>query len=127
MDEFDDRPIHLGRVIIGGLLVAVGIGFLLDRLFIIQPWVLESWFPVALIAFGITRIVWPSRPGKQIGGAWIALAGGLLLFDRLGVIAIRESWPAFVIMAGLMLVFRALRWLPGSREWRDARWPEVRR
>jgi hypothetical protein len=121
MDEFDERPIHLGRVIIGGLLVTVGISFLLDRLFIVQPWVLELWFPIALVAFGITRIVWPSRPSKQIGGAWIALAGGMLLFDRLDVIAFRESWPALVIMAGLMLVFRAVGWLPRSREWREVR------
>ena len=127
MDECDSRQIHLGRVLIGGLLVTLGIVFLLDRMFIIQPWLLALWFPMFLVGFGMTRIVWPSRPGKQIGGVWIALVGGLLLFDQLDVIKLQESWPAFVIMAGLMLVFRALGWLPGW-EGRDARgWREVRR
>lgn len=128
MNEFDGRQIHLGHVLIGGLLVSLGIVFLLDRMFIIQPWVLALWFPLFLVVFGVTRIVWPSRPGRQIGGVWIGLVGALLLFDQLDIIKMQESWPTFVIMAGLMLVFRALGWLPGRQEWREARrWREVRR
>ncbi len=127
MDDFERPQIHLGQVLIGGALVALGVVFLLDRMFIIQPWVFALWFPLFLVVFGMTRIMWPSRPGKQIGGMWIALVGGLLLLDQLDIVKMHESWPIFVIMAGLIHVFRALGWMPGRRDWRHERpWKEVR-
>jgi FtsH-binding integral membrane protein len=112
----------------GAALVALGIMFLLDRMLIVPGWVLSAWFPLFLIVFGVARILWPSRPGRQVGGMWIALVGGLLLLEHLDIVELRESWPAFVILAGLILVFRALGWLPGRRAWRGPRrWKEVGR
>jgi FtsH-binding integral membrane protein len=95
---------------------------------IVAPWVFGLWFPLFLVVFGLARIVWPSRPGKQAGGVWIALVGGLLLFDQLDVLKFNESWPVLVIMAGLMMTFKAIGWLPSRhddlmerRTWREAR------
>ena len=129
MNDFDRPRLHIGHVLLGTTLMALGAVFLLDRLNIVAPWMLALWFPVFLVAFGLSRIVWPSRPGKQIAGLWIALVGGLLLLDQLDIFKMHESWPVFVIMAGLIMIFRALGWLPGRRDWiRDRRyWREVRR
>jgi len=128
MDEFDRPRIHTAHVLFGTLLMLLGSLFLLDRLDIVAPWVPGLWVPIFLVLFGLTRIVWPSHPSKQSGGVWIALVGGILLLDNLGVLTISESWPVFVIMAGLMMTFRAVGWLPSRndlimerRSWREAR------
>jgi len=121
MDDFDEPHVHSGRLVIGAAIMALGVVSLLVRLNILWPGVFALYFPVVLIVFGMIRIMWPSRPGQEIGGMWIALAGGLLLFDRLDIMKLRESWPVVVIMAGLTLVFKALGWLPDRRQWREDR------
>ena len=121
MDDFDEPHVHSGRLVIGAAIMALGVVSLLVRLNILWTPVFALYFPIVLIVFGMIRIVWPSRPGRQIGGMWIALAGGLLLFDRLDIMKLKESWPVVVIMAGLTLVFKALGWLPDRRRREDRR------
>jgi FtsH-binding integral membrane protein len=129
MDDFDRPHIHTGHVLFGTALIVLGAIFLLDRMNIVAPWVFGLWFPLFLVVFGLARIVWPSRPGKQAGGVWIALVGGLLLFDQLDVLKFNESWPVLVIMAGLMMTFKAIGWLPSRHDDLMERrtWREVRR
>jgi len=121
MDDFDEPHVHSGRLMIGAAIMVLGVVSLLVRLNILWTPVFALYFPIVLIVFGMIRIVWPSRPGRQIGGMWIALAGGLLLFDRLDIMKLKESWPVVVIMAGLTLVFKALGWLPDRRRREDRR------
>ncbi len=121
MDDFDEPHVHSGRLMIGAAIMVLGVVSLLVRLNILWPPVFALYVPIVLIVFGMIRIVWPSRPGRQIGGMWIALAGGLLLFDRLDIMKLKESWPVVVIMAGLTLVFKALGWLPDRRRREDRR------
>jgi hypothetical protein len=85
------------------------------------------YWPGLLVVFGLIRIVWPSRPGAEVGAMWIALVGGLLLLDRVGVAPMEESWPVFVIVAGLTVVFKALGWWPSRRLGGQSgrRWNEV--
>ena len=117
--DFDDRPVHEGHVAFGAVLMSLGLVFLMDRMGILAPATLALYWPGLLVAFGMTRIVSPSRPGAEVGGMWIALVGGLLLLERLDVIALRESWPVFIIVAGLVVMFRALGWLPGRKRGRE--------
>jgi cell wall-active antibiotic response 4TMS protein YvqF len=121
MDDFDEPHVHSGRLMIGAAIMALGVVSLLVRLNILWPWVFALYFPSVLIVFGMIRIMWPSRRGQEIGGMWIALAGGLLLFDRLDIMKLREAWPVVVIMAGLTLVVKALGWLPDRRQGREDR------
>jgi hypothetical protein len=121
MDDFDEPRVHPGRLLIGAAIMVLGVVTLLVRLNILWPRVFALYLPHFLIVFGLIQIMWPSRPGRQIGGMWIALAGGLLLFDQLEIMRMKESWPIVVIMAGLTLVFKALGWLPDRRRWREDR------
>jgi hypothetical protein len=121
MDDVDGPHVHSGRLTIGAAIMALGVVSLLARLNILPPGIFAVYFPLFLIVFGMIRIMWPSRPGREVGGLWIALAGGLLLFDRLDIMKMGESWPLVVIMAGLTLVFKALGWLPDGKEWREDR------
>jgi hypothetical protein len=129
MTHLDEPDVNAGRVLLGSAIMMLGTLFLMDRLDLLETETLSVYWPVILIGFGMTRIVWPPRHGAEIGGLWIALVGGLLLLDRLGIAALAESWPVFLIVAGLMVVFRAVGWLPSRPCWGGATrpWPEVRR
>ena len=121
--DFDDRPVHEGTIAFGALIMGLGLLFLMDRMNLLEASSLAVYWPGLLVAFGMTRIVWPSRPGSEVGGLWIALVGGLLLLDKVDVMPLRESWPVFVIMAGLLVMFRALDWLPRRKRGRDHFFP----
>jgi hypothetical protein len=123
MTDLEERDIHPGYMLFGVGIIAVGVLFLLDALDLMRLYRFSTYWPVLLILFGLSRIVWPARPGSEIGGSWIALVGGLLLLDRMQIAPMRETWPTFVILAGLLVVFRALGWLPGGchgRRWRNS-------
>lgn len=124
-----DRPeVRTGYIAFGATIMAVGLLILLDRLNLISPHELTFYWPALLVVFGLTRIVWPPRPGGEVTGMWIALVGGLLTLDRTGVAPMEESWPVFLIVAGLTVVFKAVGWLPSRRQWScDRRWNEVGR
>jgi len=121
MDDFDEPHVDAGRLMIGVAIMVLGIVSLLIRLHFLWGWAFALYFPLFLVVFGMTRIMWPPRPGRQIGGMWIALVGGLLLFDQLDIIKMKESWPVFVIVAGLTVVFKALDWLPDGQWSREDR------
>jgi hypothetical protein len=128
MKHFDDRDLQIGSIALGGTIMVVGLFFLMDRLDLIRPDTLTLYWPGLLVVFGLTQIVRPSRLGSEVTGMWIALVGGLLLLDRVGIAPMEESWPVFVIVAGLTVVFKSLGWLPSrpgcrlhERPWTEAK------
>jgi hypothetical protein len=128
MKQLERAEVQAGYIAFGVTVMAVGLLILMKRLDLISPHDLTFYWPALLVVFGLTRIVWPPRPGGEVTGMWIALVGGLLMLDRTGMAPLEESWPVFLIVAGLTVVFRAVGWLPGRRQWScDARWNEVRR
>jgi hypothetical protein len=106
--DFED-PVDRRHVAFGVIIMALGLLFLMDKLEMVQEAVLGLFWPGVLVAWGFKRIVWPSRPGREVGGVWIALTGGLLVLDQLSIVRLRESWPLFVIIG-------ALDWLPSRTE-----------
>ena len=113
--EFED-PVDRRHVAFGVIIMALGLLFLMDKLEMVQQAVLGLFWPGVLVAWGFKRIVWPSRPGREVGGVWMALTGGLLVLDQLSIVHLRESWPLFVIIGGMLMIFRALDWLPSRTE-----------
>ncbi len=113
--DFDD-PVDPGHVAFGAAVMVLGLLFLMDKLEVFQYGSVGLFWPGLLMAWGFTRIVWPSQPGREVGGLWIALVGGLLTLDQLSIIRIGESWPVMVIVAGLVMMFRALDWLPSRAD-----------
>lgn len=113
--KFED-PVDRRHVALGVIVMALGLLSLMDKLDIVQQAVLGLFWPGVLVAWGFMRIAWPSRPGQEVGGVWIALAGGLLMLDELSVVRLRESWPLVVILGGMLMIFRALDWLPSRTD-----------
>jgi hypothetical protein len=129
MTNLDEPAVNTGRIFFGAAIMGLGVLFLADRLDLLNTGALMLYWPALVVGFGMLRIIWPPRPGAEVGGLWIALVGGLLLLDRLEIVAMAESWPVFIIVGGLMVVFRALGWLPARDCYRGpaGSWNEVRR
>lgn len=113
--EFED-PVDRRHVAFGVVIMALGLLFLMDKLEIVQRALVGLFWPGVFVAWGFKRIAWPSRPGSEVGGVWIALIGGLLMLDQLSIVRLGESWPLFVIIGGMLMIFRALDWLPSRVE-----------
>ncbi len=100
-----------GRIFFGGLLVILGLGFLLEVLgFLEFGSLLETWWPLIIIAFAVIQLV--SQPGSYLG-AGIVLAVGLLLqavqLDLLPGSIWTYFWPLLLIVIGGWLVLNRFR------------------
>jgi hypothetical protein len=96
-----------GRLLLGiGLLVA-GVLFLLDVGDYVNAWsIVGSWWPLAVIAFGVVALVGPSR--SRIGGTIVIIVGLILLMatvDLLPVSAGELILPLILIAVGLGVIF----------------------
>lgn len=106
-----------GRLQAGWILIAVGALFLLDRLgwdwrWSWHPTIRRLW-PVILIVIGLARlqasVAGPGTSGWRlrrqfVGGGWIVVMGIMLLLDQNGWFYLSQSWPFFIIAAGLSLL-----------------------
>lgn len=99
-------------VFVGGLIVTVGVLFLLDNLRIIRFNDFWQYWPVLLIVFGVFRIADSHGPAAIIWGGLVAGLGALLLLDNLNIIAFdwRIFWPVILIAWGLMMLLRPKPW-----------------
>jgi len=92
-------------VLNGGALIVVGALLLLDQMGIIS---FDFW---ALIfgAFGLIRLLQASDATGRVWGLLLMAVGVGFELNHLGYLDIRieKTWPVFVILAGLMLVWRA--------------------
>jgi len=93
-------------VLTGVLLMVVGGLLLLDQLDIIT---FDFW-ALVLFAVGLLKVLQDEGTGRILGG--LLMAGGVLIeLDHLGIVRVRldRTWPVFVIIAGLFMIWRARR------------------
>lgn len=94
-----------GRTFVGLLLVVLGIGFLLDRLEIIQfITLIEIYWPVILILIGVSQLF--SRGYSFITGIALILIGVFFTLGNLNLIpggVEKLFWPALLIIIGLFI------------------------
>lgn len=112
----------------GAIVIGIGILFLLDNFHIIY---LRDWWrywPVALIAIGLVKLVDSNfGSGRVVGGVMLA-AGAILLGDNLGLIdvTIDQLWPLILIGIGIVMLGQRIwgpQWFgPGRRHWGRRRW-----
>ncbi|HEX5226364.1 MAG TPA: DUF5668 domain-containing protein [Bryobacteraceae bacterium] len=94
----------------GAIVVAIGCLLLLDNLGIIRFHDFWQYWPVLLIAFGVSRIVDSRMPSGWIWGGMVALAGAFLLLRNLDIIFFDFSvvWPIILIAFGASVLIGAL-------------------
>lgn len=99
------------QVLMGVLVIAIGLLFLLDNLDIIEVHDALSFWPLVFIFAGVAKLLDTSTPnGYLIGLAGIAI-GTVMILNRLGIIYFswRMAWPLVLIGVGAFVVFRGMR------------------
>ena len=103
-----ERPSRLTTKLIFGLVViALGLILMADSLRIYDAWHLLTWWPLALTAFGLARLV-QDGPLSLRGHIWLALsaAGFISQFGPWGLL--ERWWPTFLIWGGVIVTLRAI-------------------
>jgi len=103
MDTPVDRR-QESQVAFGALLIVAGVILLGQRLGWGPQWDFRESWPLILIGLGGIRLAL-DRGVRRAGYFWI-LAGVVFLLDQRGVLALRDSWPVFIIWIGISLVLR---------------------
>ena len=94
----------------GVIVVAVGCLLLLDNLGILRFHDIWQYWPVLLVAYGVSRIVDSHTPSGYVWGGVIVLIGAFLLLDKLDIIVFNFAvvWPVLLISFGIVVLVRAL-------------------
>ena len=95
------------RLVLGLVVIALGAILLLENLGLYSAWRLLDWWPAALVAFGLSRLV-QGGPLSLRGHVWLALgaAGFVTQFGPWGLL--ERWWPLALVWVGLVVTLRAL-------------------
>lgn len=98
------------QVILGLMVIALGLLFLLDNLDILDMHRAISFWPMVFIVIGTVKLCdTSSQGGRVVGGLLIGL-GVLLTLDRMDIIEFswRAVWPLVLIGFGVLLLYKAV-------------------
>jgi len=110
-----------GGLFPGLIMMALGTVFLLERFHVISTRQIWRLWPVTVIAFGLTRLLWPAGGRRSI--FWLLIGIWLQISTlRLFGLDFDDSWPLLIIFVGASFVFDAL--LPASDG--AAAWPDTK-
>ncbi len=97
-------------LVMGAVVVAVGLILLLDNMGIVPAHDLFDYWPLILIALGVTRILDSHSQAAVIWGGLVAGIGGLFLLRNLHIFYFNFDffWPLIVIAVGASMLLRAM-------------------
>jgi len=111
-----------GGAAFGIVLIVLGTLLLLERLDLIDPFIMRSvwdYWPLLFVAWGLFRIVQAESP-RRVGGGVTTLGFGLWFmvseFHWMGL-TWRDSWPLVFVAIGSGIIVRTLlerTWKPSS-------------
>lgn len=112
----------LSHLILGLAIVAIGVGLLLDNMGLLRIGDVWRYWPVILIAFGVSKVMESSAIGSKLFGGLLILIGGGIIADNLHLFhfGFEVVWPLIIIYFGAMMLWRALN--PGGASWRGHSW-----
>jgi predicted membrane protein len=97
-------------IFFGAIVVAIGVLLLLDNLGIFRFHDVWQYWPVLLVAWGISRLVDSNSPSGYVWGGVVTLVGAFLLLDTLDIISFNFAviWPLLLIAFGVSVLVKAL-------------------
>jgi hypothetical protein len=98
------------HVVWGLLLIVVGSVVLLDRLYYIDSGPLWHYWPLLLVVVGINQTIGYPNAREFGNGLWIVFIGLWLFacFEHVYGLTFGNSWPLFILAAGVKMVARPL-------------------
>ena len=91
------------QVSAGLALVVVGVIFLGERLGWGPAWNFSQLWPLIGIGMGAVQVLLTG--GRATHGYFWIFTGVVLLLDRRDIVKLGDSWPLFIVAAGLWLMF----------------------
>ena len=88
----------------GVLLIGIGLIFLASNLGTLPEINVARMWPLILVAIGIIKILAPGDDSRWDGVPLILIAG-IFLAHNYRVMRIHDSWPLFIVVAGLSVMF----------------------
>ncbi len=123
MDDRDNRRKVVGGIRIGGcnnadssrqglvwgaMIFLIGVAFLLDHLGFLHVGSIFNFWPMILVAFGISHLFAPSN---RAWGVILIAIGAVFQLNNLGIMhhGIGDLWPFAIIFVGVILMWNALK------------------
>jgi len=95
-------------LVTGGLLIVIGGLFLAANLEVIPDVNFARLWPLVLVVIGLGQLVAPGEDGR-FGGVTLLLIAGIFLAHNYHVVRLHDSWPMFIAIAGLSVIFGSRR------------------
>lgn len=90
----------------GVVLVAVGLLFLASNFDSLPDVDFGRLWPLILVVIGVGKLVSPGEDGRW-GGVSLILMAGIFLAHNYRVLRLHDSWPLFIVLVGLSILFHA--------------------
>jgi hypothetical protein len=97
-----DLSSRAAQVVTGVVLIALGLLFLADRMMFTHAF--SRYWPVLLIVWGLGH----AAARRKGGGVWLIGTGVILLLHTLDIFPLNDSWPLFIVIAGLNAIWGGL-------------------
>lgn len=105
------------RFTLGVILLVVGSLLLASRLGFVMPYHWWTYWPWLLLIVGGMQMAVPGSFRDRMAGYWLLVVGGWGLISTYEVMGLDwgNSWPIFIIAAGLRLLLGAVFWRPQEK------------
>jgi hypothetical protein len=109
MDSMD-TPRFRGSAVAGTILLVVGLLFLFNNFDLIYLGPISHFWPLIIIAIGITKLLNADHPVERRKGGWWVMIGLWFLISTLHLFgfSFHNSWPILLIVLGINSIWRAL-------------------
>lgn len=96
------------HVVLGVFIIALGVLFTLDNLGLVHAGRFLRFWPLALVAIGLTKLAHARESGGTFGGFVITVAGVWLLLEQTALVRVSfwDLWPMLLVFFGAYLVWQ---------------------
>ena len=91
-------------LVTGLMLIGLGLIFLASNLGSLPELDVERMWPLVLVVIGVGQLFSGDADGR-IGGLTLILTGAIFLAHTYRVVRLHDSWPLFIVVAGLSVMF----------------------